>query len=438
MANGTPSQGIKLGADLLEQLGDLQGAAKALNDQAKDAQKEVREAEKDLRNLERRKAKGESVDTSGAFANVQEKQREVLRLKQRASDLRAQDKIRKADAKEFQNELNSFQKTTMLNIVGVKNNLDLVAKKLTEQPHSATGQAVGRAISSIGAKITPEFLAGAAKVALPVGAAYTGFKIGTKFVNIQHQFRDRANTIATSSGMRADQMREEVAGWINQDLSQSFLDRFNKDNAERSGKASADVARKHLVKTDISALTRDSIPLMGKVLSGATSREVEKEQRRVKRQQESRTLRQAASLYGQSFSDRITVDKLVKSKEVENFWKNHLDENAYQKILSSDKIMKALALTGGGIGITALLFNKVNDMFDGNLDEILLGKEEFVMERAEKMQAGTFKAEAIMRATETRRLEDDPVSVSERHNRATRFAGLEAQRVRREMSWAQY
>jgi phage-related minor tail protein len=92
MANGTPSQSFKLGADLLEQMGDLKGAAKALGDEAKDAQKEVREAEKALRDLERRKAKGEKVDTDAAFETLQTKQARAESLRQRQADLKAQDR----------------------------------------------------------------------------------------------------------------------------------------------------------------------------------------------------------------------------------------------------------------------------------------------------------------------------------------------------------
>jgi len=57
MANGTPSTSISLGADLLEQMGDLKGAAKELAAEAKNAKKDVSDATKEFKELEKQQKK---------------------------------------------------------------------------------------------------------------------------------------------------------------------------------------------------------------------------------------------------------------------------------------------------------------------------------------------------------------------------------------------
>ena len=109
MANTTPSQSIKLGASLQEQLGDLKGAAKTLNDEAKAAQVEVRAANREIKELEKRKKKGEDVSLTPAVNRKLALERTIEQKKQRATDL----KERAKENQQFKNEVDKRNRSTL-------------------------------------------------------------------------------------------------------------------------------------------------------------------------------------------------------------------------------------------------------------------------------------------------------------------------------------
>lgn len=439
MSAGTPSQSIGLGADLLEQLGDLKGAAKTLSEEAKNAQKEVKQAKFELKEVEiqQKKNEAEAARIRGGLGKMSSTEREkaereiaslidsnrvqksfekvikseavVADKRERAADLRTQDKAKKRLDKEFQDTLNSFQKTTQVQLFGVKDKLDTVAKSLLDERGSSVTKMAGGALQALSGLVDKDMIKGivsrvgtAGHVVAVGGSAAAGAAVGAKFVAVQHAFRDRGVAVSQSQAARAEEMRREVSNLVTQNLSGGFLESFNRENAERSGKASAEVAKRHIIGFDIGAIIRDKIPGFSKVFAGASARELERERLEVALQSEDLRKMVVSETFGKEFVDRFSIDKLMKSKSAETAWQNYLETDGYKRLYA-------------GISDTAA------------------GKEEFIREFATNQQKGTFAAEATRRSEEVRQANIDPVAVAERHNRATRFAGMEQQRQRRFM-----
>ena len=421
MANTTPSQSIKLGASLQEQLGDLKGAAKTLNDEAKAAQVEVRAANREIKELEKRKKKGEDVSLTPAVNRKLALERTIEQKKQRATDLKERAKENQQFKNEVDKRFGSMEKAATGQLYSVKDSLDMVSRKLSAS-NGALAQSVGAKIASASAKISPSLIGTVARFAGPVGAAVAGYKVGSKYVNVQHEFRDRAMQISDIQGMTAESVAAEAKTLVNRDLPKAFLKQLNDTGAIAAKKGAGDIAREDLIQADLGAMFRDNKGVAEKVLSfanpilgdilrllpdlkGASAKELRKETRTAARTKEAIMLRGVGELYGQGFADRISLDALMKSPEVQNKFRDYKEKDR--------SILEALGETG----------------------DVLLGKEEFIRKYAGVVQAGSIKGEAVGRAEEKRTAAQDPSAEAERHIRSSRRNGLERQRLRREMQW---
>ena len=410
MANATPSQSIKLGANLQEQLGDLKGAAKSLKEEAKSAQAEARTAQRELKALERRQAKGEKVDTTAAVKRVQDKEFEAEQKKQRAKDLIQRDKDNKKLITGVDKRLNSFERAATGQMFSVKDSLDLVSRKLT-QTQSGIAQSFGKSIGAISSKITPGMISSIAKVAGPVGAAYMGAEIGSKFVDVQHRFRDRGKQVAEIQGASAENMRKVVQGFVTQDLPKDFVRNFNQIKDKAAIGAAQDIA-----KQDLLGFFDPGQILKNLGMEGSTEKELRNEKRKSERIQEQLDLLGVGAQYGQKFAEKITVDTMKNSIEVKKAWDDYIKEDA-------SKIIASKLLSVGGLTDWA---------------DVILGREDFVQALSEGRGKRTTASEAIKRAEAKERAQQNPEDVSERHIRSSRRAGLERQRLRREMQWNKF
>jgi len=419
MANATPSQSFKLGAQMQEQLGDLKGAAKTLKEEARAAEDAAKAAQREIKALERRQKSGEKVDLSSVQERMVSKKFEADQKKQRAKDLTARDKEQRKFKNDVDKRFGGFERAATSQLYSVKDSLDMVSRKLSAS-NGAAAQFVGGKIAAASAKISPQLIGTVARFAGPVGAAVAGYKIGSKYVKAQHEFRDRGKQISDIKGMTAEAVAAEAKTLVTQDLPKAFLKQLNETGAIAAKKGAGDVAREDIIQADLGAMFRDNqkktkfvASLFGGPLgsllnllpniTGASSKELRVATREAERTKEQQFLRQVGAQYGQTFADKISLDALMGSKE---------GQGAFQKYLEEDR------------SILELL---------GDVGDKLLDKEEFMRKWADKVQQSTYAGEGIRRAQDKATAAQNPEAVSERHIRSTRRSGLERQRLRREM-----
>ncbi len=419
---GTPSQSMKVGARMQELMGDLKGAVSTISSDIKDATENIKDAKREYRDLEKRQRKGENVNLDTAAERILKEEGAKLTLQSKKRELNARIKSEKRLKADIDRRLGGFEKRTVGQLYNVKDSLTLVSKKLMET-QSGIAQSVGKSLGTVSSKITPGLISGAAKVAGPVGAAYTGYKIGRKYVEAQHGFRDRAKQISEIQGASAMASLAEYRNLSTQDLSASFLKQVNETGQKAASGAKADISREDIIQADLGAMYRDykglatlltaSTPI-GPLLAwlpdmkGASNKELRTAKRKSEREAESRMLHGVGEMYGQDFAKKFSVDELMNSKEVKGAWQKYLEEDR--------SVMEALGDIGGK----------------------LLGKEEFIRKYAEHVQTSTIAVEATERAQEKARAMRYPDHVAERHIRSTRWSGLERQRIREEMSYARF
>jgi hypothetical protein len=424
MANGTPSQSFKLGADLLEQMGDLKGAAKALGDEAKDAQKEVRDAEKALKDLEKRKAKGEKVDTTAAFETLQAKQARAEGLRQRSADLKEQDKQRRKDQKEWKDSFSSSEKRTQKTFFNIKDNIDGVAKSLLSADRGAASNAAGSALLKVSGAITEE---GAAKVSRGISAvARTGALIAGPALIADKVSKTVFNLI------QADVRKAESQGQISEGRRQFFRQFIGRTGAEAETTEAellfkqADVNAKILAKK-ITGFDPDSF--MGKIF-GASDKEIALRNALTERVKKGASIRE---MFGIGFELKTDPLRLLNDPAV-----NREVRDEIQRQIGGSAVTQLARWSSGAVGSLADLVGldpeAVSNRFLSQIGQesdlsIRLRK---ALEQADKELSGRIQE----REEKRREIESNPVFRAERHSRTTRFAGLEAQRIKRQMAWA--
>ena len=132
----------------------------------------------------------------------------------------------------------------------------MVSRKLSAS-NGALAQSVGAKIASASAKISPSLIGTVARFAGPVGAAVAGYKVGSKYVQAQHEFRDRGKQVSDIQGMTAESVAAEARSLVTRDLPKAFLNQLNDTGAIAAKKGTGDIAREDLIQTDFGAMYRD-------------------------------------------------------------------------------------------------------------------------------------------------------------------------------------
>ena len=450
---GTPSQSFKLGADLLVQLGDLKGAAKALSEEAKIANKDVREAEREFKKLE--KAKASQAELDRARGNIGSASMKAESLSQRAAELRKQDKQRAADkvaiesinrnleaektdrvkeaekfqkekTTEFQSGLNTIQKHTQSKILGIKDNIDSVANTLLNPKNGATAQAAGRALSGMSGAITPESISGVIRTVGPagmvVGGAMAVIYAGDKIAKVGREFYEKQMQATNIQAGISEDVFDRLRSFNGRDIPQEELKRLTNVQGKSREKANELLGNKNLGV--------DSNSLFGQLFGFNVS------QARVESLLVNNALRvpSVAEQFGKAFASRIDIEKMAQTRT------------------ANDQFYKAIEARGGwyaaktksAIGLGRL----VKSVFGDDAGETtrqgmsrLYGvdlSEDIALQWSEGAASRTISAAQKARADELDRIKKDPVGTAERHNRATRFQALEKQRIIRQQSYASF
>jgi len=402
--NATPSQKIGIGADLQVLLGDLQGAAKTLGAEVKSDLRDAKMLQKELTALEKRKAKGENVNLSPTIQKLQAKELQAEQKKQRAADLKERGRDGKKRDADLEKRFSSVEVATAGALRNVKGSLDFVSKNLIST-QSATAQAVGKSIGRASKAITPGLLSSIARVAIPAGVVYAGYKAATKGIDVQHNFRDRGETLANIRGSSDENIRKIAQSFITQNLSSGFLSKFNAIPGQAGARAAKDINRQDLIDLDFGQI------LKAVGVSGATAKELRIGKRRAERIDEGLKLLSVGETSGQPFAAKVMIDAIQNSPEVQKAWSNYLDDNFLSKVVS--KILNVGGLTDAG--------------------DALLGKEKFTRSLSSGRQGRTIASEATRKASDKRVAEQDPEKQAERHIRQTRWQGLERRRLSLQM-----
>lgn len=443
---GTPSQTFSLGADALEQLGDLAGAAKALSNEAKSAQKNVRDAQREFKELERqqkineREAKKLQVTSRGltgeqkeqaekeiaklldstkadaAFQRVFAEQRKVDEKKQKADDLKEQARLKSEFQKEFSDKQTVFEKRVSSKVFKVKDSLDSVAKTLMSGERGAAAQVAGKAISGVSAKITDQTVGSLAGALGPAGMAVAGIAagafIGDKVAQAGINFyKKRAEAANISSSISSD-IFNRVRGFHGRELPADELAMLTTLQSNTKAQAQAITKRGKL------GLTGES--LLGQVL------DIDVSQSKIERQIADNALRveDVRERFGDELANRIDIDALSKTKTVTGLIRRELASQGGMTRLISDFTRGLGMIAGEDVGAGARTLSKIEQ------DEVVARRI------AEGIAKRTVQAEEMKRQAERLKSIENPEVVAERHSRATRFSGLERQRIRRQMSWA--
>ena len=448
---GTPSQSFKLGADLLVQLGDLKGAAKALSEEAKIANKDVREAEREFKKLE--KAKASQAELDRARGNIGSASMKAESLSQRAAELRKQDKERTANkaaiesinrnleaektdrvkeaekfqkekTTEFQSGLNTIQKHTQSKILGIKDNIDSVANTLLNPKNGATAQAAGRALSGVADAITPGAISGVVGALGPAGAIIGGAYLTVKFAE------KIADTLARPSQniAKANQIRGETASGVfdrilsyqNKEIPQTEIDRLTRVQPEASAKARKMIEKRHLGVAS------------GSDIGSWFGWDVNQAKMEAMFVNNALRTPAVAEQFGKRFAESVNIEKLSKTRTIEELF--------YQSARKKGVTNSILAKSAIGIGRVASSAGLEGDKAEAQIS-LLYGVENSEDEKlmiAEGVAQRTIAAQQSERANIILRANSNPVNVSERHNRATRFQALEKQRIIRQQSYASF
>jgi hypothetical protein len=437
MANGTPSTSISLGAELLEQMGDLKGAAKELSAEAKNAKKDVSDAQKEFKELEKQQKKNEreaakirsgmdkmtgkekadaerqiaelmdSSKVDSALSKVLDKKSRVDAKLQRSQVLKDKAKDKAEHKRNMQRVAGGIDRGISAKLFRAEDQLQGIAKQLLRDDRGSISQFLGKGAGRVaglagqaGEGLT-SVLGGLGPAAGIAGAAYAGFKIGDYIADIQRKQREREKRIGISRGVQADVTRNILMDMTGNTTSRAFASSFAEDVATRQSRARADVeARSVLGGFDTGMISTA-------IFGGASQREFDVAKRSEELQKDKNAFRVGVSKFGESFMKNISAEVLKDSAAAETAWRTYLEEHAYLQ---------------GVAGFS----------------ETLAGKEEFKQEWASKIQASTIAGEEGKRATLRKKANEDPAQVAERHVRATQSQGLERQRQRREMQTASF
>jgi len=360
--------------------------------------------QKELTALEKRKAKGENVNLSPTIQKLQAKELQAEQKKQRAADLKERGRDGKKRDADLEKRFSGVEVATAGALRNVKGSLDFVSKNLISS-QSATAQAVGKSIGNASKAITPGLLSSIARVAIPAGVVYAGYKAATKGIDFQHKFRDRGIDVSNIRGKSSETLTGIFRNFETQNVSDTFLARLNTIESKASTGAAQEISRQDLIDFDFGKL------FTGLTGYGSTSKDLRRAERRDKRIDEAAKLLGVAETSGEPFAAKVMVDAIQRSPEVQKAWEKYLDDNFIEGAL-----IRILNI-GGRTSIGDKLFSK----------------EDFTRGDATKKQGAAIAAEANRKAKDKSIAAQDPAKVAERHIRQTRWQGLERRRLSLQM-----
>ena len=470
MANGTPSKSISLGADLLEQMGDLKGAAKELASEARTAKRDVVDAKKEFKELEKQQKANEKeavklqrgldrmtgkekADAERQIADLMDSSKvdsalqKVLAKTKRVNDKQERSTILKERAKSKADMRRSVEQMAGRIDRGVSQKLFRAEDQLQSIAKALKGGgAASKAVGGMAGKLAG--VAGSAgegmvsaigalgPVAAVAGAAYAGFKAGDVLANMERGYRKRAEEIGRHRQTQADATRDTFLGLSGKAVSQDYIKELTAEETARGGKAKADVERRSIFGgLDMGKIAQKLLYVgtsgaLGQE-GGKTTRELDISKRTTERQRLEREFRASVAVYGAKAMGEASFAPLEESQASQDAWEIFLESNGGKKAIVkvSGKLQDAWEIfleSNGG--------KKIIEEVGGKL----AGEVEFKQAWASEHQAKAISALQETRRLATIRANELPENIAERHLMATRMHGLEKWRQSNEMQTARF
>lgn len=440
MANGTPSSSIPLGSELLTAMGDIQGAAKAMKQEAIAAKADARSVQQEYKKVEKEAKKAnDAIDRlkrkGGTVSVEQQKARDDLEneLKRKQVEVfkKAEDAINK-DVKfqlakekikaerDMVKNLNQYERRVNGKLLGVRDSMLSVGSKLQNSNIPAL-QRLGQSIGDEAATINQARLAGitqAGGLALrAAGIAGAGVAGGFAVASVAQRAIRRNVEETQIRGEISDLMTgalRSLSGKANTGMTANIISAGFKTEAER--------ARKQIASESILGRAIGTTGSLQEFI-GLSKSAAEREKVLSQIFLDDRRL---SEKFGADLANNLNLQTLEKSKSVRDVVKRNVDENITRGVFSRLAGVAGDVSVGGAIGEIAL--KKYYEVQDA----------EAINAEARKQRAGLIEGIKKQMEADKLMLLRDPQGASRRKQNALRDQSLEAERIRRNMQTARF
>ena len=435
MANGTPSNTIPLGSDLLAAMGDIKGAASAMAGEAKKAKADAREATKELKAAEREAKKAndaiEKMRKKGGPVTQEQKLEakrldEIVKKKSDEAFARSQKSTEKqvalARAKSEMNlernmlkNMNQYERRVNSKLLGVRDTMQNVAKNLQGTNIPAlqyAGKQIGKGAGAISSK-SVSGIAEVAGAALRVGGLATaGIAGGMAVAALAERHYNRNVETVRTQGRIDDTLTAALSAMAGQSVTGAQASMLPTGLRRQAAIASRQATRESIT----GRLIGDEGYLAEMIGTTLKSRQRQEELSKIFLDDQL-----IAERYGQEVANNLDLEKLARSKGIGDKVQRSIDVNYTRAIAES-----LTGRIGGSIGVSAVSeYYRSQD--EAKRNELARQERESIISN---IQAKIAQDQKEMR--------EDVMGASRRKINAVRDQSLEAERLRRSMQTARF